>query len=176
MICFLVVLFFAVTGITLNHPSWVLGGAGSRTTQTGTMPGDWKSGTEIDWLNVSEFFRKEYSVKGLVVSRKADERNADISFKNPGYGADAFIDVVTGKYEITIESQGFLAVMNDLHKGRDSRSSWRWFIDIAAGFLVAVSLTGLLLQLVLRKRRKLSLVLVGIGSAITLILIFVATS
>lgn len=40
---------------------------------------------------------------------------------------------------------GFGAVINDLHKGRDSGDTWQWLIDISAVLLAFVSLTGYLI-------------------------------
>ena len=37
---------------------------------------------------------------------------------------DVFIDRATGRYELTETRMGFFAVMNDLHKGRDSGKAW----------------------------------------------------
>ena len=38
MISLLVVLFFGLTGITLNHPDWTFGGSATKDTHTGTLP------------------------------------------------------------------------------------------------------------------------------------------
>ena len=48
---------------------------------------------------------------------------------------------------------GLVAVLNDLHKGRDTGRGWSWVIDVAAVFMTFVSVTGLLLLLFLKKRR-----------------------
>lgn len=66
----------------------------------------------------------------------------EVSFKGPGYSADAFIDRATGKYELTENRMGLVAILNDLHKGRDSGKPWAVVIDISAILLTLVSLTG----------------------------------
>ncbi len=72
---------------------------------------------------------------------------------------------------MTIEQQGFVGVMNDLHKGRDATSSWRWTIDVAGGVLVLIAASGLLLQLVLKRRRRSAIVVAALGAIATLGLI-----
>jgi len=40
-----------------------------------------------------------------------------------------FLDRATGAYDLTEPRMGFVALMNDLHKGRDSGRVWSWVID-----------------------------------------------
>ena len=154
MISFVVVLFFALTGITLNHPNWTFGSTPSRTTVSGTLPIKAFNGNGVDWLNVSEYFRNEHGVRGSVSDRRSDANEGSLTFKGPGYEADAIFKIDTHTYELTIDSQGVLGFMNDLHKGRDTRSSWKWLIDVSGGFLALVAFTGIALQFFLRKRRR----------------------
>lgn len=173
MIALLIVLFFGLTGITLNHPSWTLGDSIDVTTESGTLPVDatLDDGT-TDYLSISEFFRDEYGVSGQVDSFSTSSGQATIAYRNPGYAADAFIDVDAATYELTIEQQGWVGVMNDLHKGRDASTVWKWVIDISAGFLVVISITGLVMQFFLRKRRRSAFVSVGVGAALMVVLMY----
>jgi uncharacterized protein len=165
MIALLTVLFFSITGITLNHPDWTFGGRIERTTIEGTLPDGWDADNEIDWLVVSEHFRKAHGVRGLVSEKDGDPTDGSITFKGAAYQADAFFSE-DGSYELTVETQGAMAVLNDLHKGRDTGSSWRWLIDVAGIVLTIVSLTGLFLQFFLRKRRKAALASATVGAAV----------
>jgi uncharacterized protein len=184
MIALLVVLFFAMTGLTLNHPDWTFGDSTTTTTATGTFPFDTELTTAdgttggVDFLSISEYVRTTYDVRGDVDSFEATSTTSgttgSIAFKNPGYSADLFFDVDTGDFELTVEQQGWVAVMNDLHKGRDTGSGWKWVIDVAAGFLVVISLSGLTMQLFLRRRRRPALLAAGAG-AIALIVLVVIT-
>ena len=174
MICFLVVLFFSVTGLTLNHPTWTLGKSETRTTTKGTLPAGWKTGGTVDWLRVAEYLRATHNLRGAVAEHDSDTKQGSITFKGPGYSADAFFQVATGTYDLTVEAQGLLGVVNDLHKGRDARSSWKWAIDASAILLVVISLTGLLLQFFLRKRRTSALSSAVAGSVILAVLTWLA--
>lgn len=175
MVCLLLVLFFSVTGLTLNHPSWTLGGSGSRQTVSGTLPADFKSGDTVDWLRVAEFLRSSHGLRGQVSDHGENGGEGTISFRAPGYGADGFFDIGTGNYQLTVTSQGMLAVFNDLHKGRDTTSSWRWLIDLSAILLVVISLTGLTLQFFLRKRRFRALSVAGAGIVLFAVVVWLAT-
>ena len=62
---------------------------------------------------------------------------------------------------------GFAAIINDLHKGRDSGDAWKWLIDISAILLVFVSLTGLVLIWFVHKHRIAGLLSLAAGSLVT---------
>jgi hypothetical protein len=174
MLALLLVLFFGLTGITLNHPSWTFGDGVDVTTESGTLPIDptFDDGT-TDYLSISEFVRDEFDVNGEVDSFSTTSGQATISYRNAGYAADVLVDLDAATYDITIEQQGWVGVMNDLHKGRDTTSLWKWAIDISAGFLVVISLTGLAMQFVLRKRRRSALTSVGVGAALAVLLMYI---
>ena len=174
MISLVVVLFFGITGLTLNHPDWTLGDSTERSTQEGTLPAGYRTAEGVDFLVVSEYVRSEYGVGGEVTDHALAGDDGTISYKAPGYAADLFFSVESGEFRLVVEQQGFVGVMNDLHKGRDAPGSWRWVIDISAGLLVLVSLTGLGIQLFQRKRRTRALVFSAVGLALTILFVYVA--
>lgn len=173
MISLLVVLFFGITGLTLNHPQWTLGDEAERTTYTGTLPADFDPTSNDYLLSVSEFLRDEYDVGGSISEFGVTGTDGTLSYKAAGYAADAFFDTATGEYELVVNQQGFVGVMNDLHKGRDTSSSWSWVIDASAILLVVVSLTGLGIQLFQRKRRTRALIIAGVATVATVVLLYV---
>jgi uncharacterized protein len=172
MISLLVVLFFSLTGITLNHPDWAFGTKPTRQQIQGTLPANAFVDGKVDWLNITEFLRNTHGVRGAVTDRNSDELQGSVSFRQPGYGAQAFFDVKAKTFDLTVEQQGLVGVMNDMHKGRDSGSSWRWLIDVSGGLLVLISLTGLGLQFFLRKRRRSAFATVGIGIVVVAVLAY----
>jgi hypothetical protein len=174
MASFVVVFFFSVTGLTLNHPDWFA--SQERTTQyTGTLDPVWTSGSEVARLEIVERLRSNHQIRGAVSDFRVDGDQCSVSFRGPGYTADAFIDRQTGAYELTEARMGFAAVLNDLHKGRDSGSVWKGLIDLSAGLLTLVSLTGLILLYFLYKQRLAGLLSLGGGAVIafTVYLLFV---
>jgi hypothetical protein len=173
MISLLVVLFFGITGLTLNHPTWDIGGGPSTRLESGTLPaGSVKNGA-VDFLAVSEFIRSEHGVRGSVKDYGATATEGDVSYKAPGYAADLVFDVTNGSYRLTVEEQGLLGKLNDLHKGRDTASGWKWLIDVAAVFLVVVALTGLGIQVFQRKRRRRALGIAGGFTVLSIVAILI---
>ena len=61
---------------------------------------------------------------------------------------------------------GLVALLNDLHKGRDSGTAWGVIIDLSAVLMVLVSLSGLVLVFYLQKRLFSGLVTLGVGAGV----------
>ncbi|WP_083847203.1 PepSY-associated TM helix domain-containing protein [uncultured Deinococcus sp.] len=170
MISLLIVLFFSVSGITLNHPEWTLGIQEVKRTVSGTLSPGWTDQGKVNWLAVAEQLRADQGLKGRAGNTTVNGGEADISFLAPGYSADAFIDVKTGKYTVNVLEQGSLAVFNDLHRGRDAGTGWRWAIDLSGLALTLISLTGIGILLFLKKTRRPALTVMGIGLVLTVAL------
>lgn len=164
MFSFAVLLFFAVTGLTLNHATWFDGQ--ERTSQfKGSVDAKWVKG-DVAKLDVVEYLRRTHHITGAVHDFRVDDSQCSVSFKGPGYAADASIDRGTGAYDMTETRMGFWAVMNDLHKGRDSGKAWAAIIDISAVLMTLVSITGFVLIFFLLKRRTSGLLWCAIGVAV----------
>lgn len=156
MVSFAIVLFFAFTGLTLNHPSWFGGDKQVDVKNSGKLNVKWVNmpdTAKIAKLEIVEFIRNKYGVRGAVTEFKTDDYEVAVTFKGPAYSCDVFIDRESGKYEVTEIKMGLMALMNDLHKGRDSGKGWGWVIDVSAIFLIIISLTGLILLLFIKKKR-----------------------
>lgn len=167
MVSFAIVLFFAVTGLTLNHADW-FSHTEKTTRTTGQMPHEWLRPTNSDpaKLEIVERLRAANKLHGAVSDFRVDDSQISVSFKAPGYTADAFIDRDSNRYDVVEVRNGFIAVINDLHKGRDSGNVWSGLIDASAILLTLVSLSGLLLLFFVYKRRASGLILAAAGSVL----------
>ena len=100
-----------------------------------------------------------------------DEFQSVVAFAGPGYSADVFIDMEAGTYELTELRQGWIAVINDLHKGRDTGPLWSVVIDVPAILLTLITASGLLLLLWIRRKRIRGLA-VMIGGSVALYAVY----
>jgi uncharacterized protein len=168
MFSFVIVLFFSVTGLTLNHLDWfpekeVLNELDGRLNPA------WVNATDtakVKKLEIVEFLRASHQVKGQLNDFRIDESECSISFQGPGYTADVFVDRTKGSYHLSERSLGVIAWANDLHKGRDTGQGWKWVIDFSAIFMTVISITGLILLLFIKKKRANGLLwlVLGIGA------------
>jgi hypothetical protein len=179
------VLFFSVTGITLNHPDWFYGNSERQVQAEGQLDTKWlrvspamgrgagaesagepDRSEEVAKLEVVEQLRKSHGIRGALADFRVDESECTVSFKGPGYAADAFIDRDSGHYNLTETLHGFIAVLNDLHKGRDTGPVWSVVVDLSAVVLTIISLSGLILIFFLKLRRGPGLVVSLVGAAV----------
>ena len=164
MTSFAILLFFAVTGLTLNHQDWF--NKQQKTVQSrGALDAGWLKG-DVDKLRVVEFLRGNNGLHGALDDFRIADDECSISFKGPGYEADVVLDRSSGNYDITETHAGMVAIFNDLHKGRDTGFAWSIFIDVSAVLLVLISLTGLVLLFYLKLRRGPGLVVVAVGTVV----------
>jgi hypothetical protein len=171
MASFGILFFFAITGLTLNHVEWF-----TKQQRTSQQRGNLDSkllAKDVSRLEVVEFLRSAHNIHGAVKDFRVEDTDCSVSFKGPGYSADVFIDRASGRYELTETRLGFFAVLNDLHKGRDTGKAWAAVIDVSAVLMTLVSLSGLLLMFFLQKKR-LSGLLVAAAGAVLCYLAYVA--
>ena len=154
--------FFAVTGLTLNHTEWFAGA--QRTVQSQGAVGKSWLGAQVAKLEVVEHLRHSHGIRGALSDFRVDDAQCAVSFKGPGYTADALIERATGEYELTETRLGLVAVLNDLHKGRDSGRGWSLLIDVSAVLMVLVSLTGTVLLAFVKRRRFIGYLAAAVGA------------
>jgi hypothetical protein len=165
MAAFAIILFFAVTGFTLNHVDRFAGK--DRVVQvSGQMPRALLRPASGDppRLEIAERLREAHHIHGTLTDFRVDDRQILVSFRGPGYAADAFIDRDSDHYDLTETSSGAVAVINDLHRGASTGPAWSLVIDACAILLTLVALSGLLLLFFLYKRRSAGLIVAAVGA------------
>ena len=169
MFSFVILFFFAITGITLNHTDW-FADAQSTSTIKDSLKKEWVNvadSTRIPKLEIVEYLRNKHHTTGSLSEFTTDEYQCTIAFSGPGYSADFFVDRESGRYDLTIMRTGLVGLLNDLHKGRDSGKVWAWVIDISAVLMILVSLTGLLMLIFLKKKRVSGVLVIILGGVIS---------
>lgn len=165
------VLFFSITGLTLNHPDWMFGSVRDERELTGQIPSKAWLGTgaeeDVSRLEIAEHLRRQHGLRGFVDEFLVEPTDVTVVFKGPGLSADAVINRATGSYTLTLLTEGWVAVINDLHKGRHTGPVWSWILDLSAIMLIVISLTGLALLFYI-KRRRLKGLLLSVGSGLFL--------
>ena len=164
---FLLILLFAVTGLTLNHRDFGLSQPSIKTS-TVSFP--------IDLLlnpsesQITNQLREMLGVRSPVLLYKEFPDEIEVLFAAPGSQTRAVINRQDGMTEIESEMRGLLGRIGDLHKGRDSGRVWFWVIDITAILMTISSITGIVTLASLPARRRAGFVVGAIGAALVLAL------
>ena len=187
MALLLVVLFFSVTGITLNRPELFEASKPNIQSHDLTLPSHLFS-IQNDRLEPNAAAFQSFLVEQAGVSGKpsgldvyAEIEDGELvvgevsmDFKGPGYNASVFADVVMQTVEVETTDYGVIALLNDLHKGRNSGEVWKWFIDITALLMIFFVITGVCLLLPKKKTLNTSIKWMLFGSALSWFIYFVA--
>lgn len=146
-------IFFCLTGITLNHRWYHLDGNRLLEEEKSLSAEDvlrWKLTPSDNWQPdisaINEDIRAWFHLP-LPHSIDVDEGVGELAFdfKVPAGYAYIYIDANAAMLTLEKESGSFIGIVNDLHKGRHSGTVWFWVIDISAVLLTFFSVTGLII-------------------------------
>lgn len=171
-------LVFSVTGLTLNHAATISAEPEVRTVTAALSPAAKAAlaqGAEAGLAPLPAPVAEELAAKvGITPAARAAEWSAgEVYIAVPGPGRDAWasIDRASGTIEAELTNRGAIAFLNDLHKGRNTGTAWFWFIDLLAVASIIFTITGLLLLQLHARKRPSTWPLVGLGTALPVIVI-----
>jgi hypothetical protein len=181
-LCLVGMLLFSVTGITLNHAADIAAHREVATLEV-TLPADLLQGWELEEEHalplpaaVRSWLADEH---GLYIGADQRGRWQDDEFylalPRPGGDAWLALDPATGEFIYELSTNGWIAYLNDLHKGRNTGVAWSWFIDLFALSCVVFCVSGLLLLARHTTARPATWPLVGLGlvAPLLVVLLFV---
>jgi hypothetical protein len=163
---FLALIFFCATGILLNHPEWFEGYAPAQTPVSLTLtPAELAAARAARDPGpvLAAAAASKARLAGAYASADIDGRQALVRMEGPKGSTDLTIDLATGKAEGRVSRANLMAIVQDLHRGKNSGTAWRWVIDLSAWIVLGLSLIGYVLFFSLRFRLKTSLILTAVS-------------
>ena len=145
----IILVFFSITGITLNHAD-TLTATPVVTSQTRDSLPDLPreaDGSIADSPALAAFLRQEFGVRRALATLNVEDDLVIVDYRAPGTSTFVEIDTLTNTLRAETTDYGFIAVLNDLHKARDTDVIWYWFVDASAVVLVIFSIAGFVLLL-----------------------------
>jgi hypothetical protein len=180
-IALLGLLFFAITGITLNHAGNLETTQQQYSSTRKDMPAALVAELREDIRQNGEgeaaptaplrtWIRTAFGIETM--DRTADWKSDEIDFSLERPGGDAWLklDLARGVGEYHVTDAGWIAYFNDLHKGRHTGGAWSWFIDLIAAACVIFSVTGFVILKMHASNRALTWPLVGFGILVPLLI------
>ena len=149
-ICLLVILvFFSITGITLNHVEFYTADPDVTEKVVNPLPAfplD-DQGQVANSPELADFLDNEFDVELDQATLTQDGDFLFVDYRTPGATVSIEIDQVLQEAIGETTDYGFVAMINDLHKARDTTILWKWLLDISSVLLVLFSLAGFVLLL-----------------------------
>ncbi len=179
-LCLIGLVLFAVTGFTLNHagqieskPSVVRGTAAvpqALRAQLAVEQQRAKGGRGPVPAALADWAGAQWGLEAA--GREAEWSDGEVYVSLPRAGGDAWLRVALddGEAEYERTDRGWIAYLNDLHKGRNTGAAWSWFIDIFAAACLVFSVTGLVILKMHAGNRPFTWPMVGMGLLVPLLL------
>ncbi|MET0720048.1 MAG: PepSY-associated TM helix domain-containing protein [Tardiphaga sp.] len=179
-LCLVGMVLFALTGVTLNHAGQIEAPP-AVVSREGQLPAEYVSAlskqpaiTKAPLPDaISSWLKLEMGVN--IKERDTDWSAKEVYVALPRPGGDAWmtIDRDSGAVIYEVTDRGWIAYLNDLHKGRHTGTAWSWFLDLFAGAAIIFCLTGLLLLQLHATKRPATWPVVGLGFVIPALLLVV---
>lgn len=170
-------MLFAITGFTLNHAAEIEASPASieRTAQlppallARVKPDDAPDSKKPLPADVAKFVGEKLE---MPTAGDAEWSIDTVYLALPRPGGDGWISIdrETGAVTSEVSSRGWIAYLNDLHKGRNAGTVWKWFIDVFVIACIVFTLTGLVLLWMHSRHRKSTWPLVAAGLVIPALL------
>lgn len=170
-------LLFAVTGITLNHAAQIPAEPVT-VEQTGALPApllarlaDFPEETTDPVPDaVARWASETFSVQIAGRPTETTPEEIYVALTEPGGDGWLTIDRTTGEALRERTTRGWVAYINDLHKGRNTGPVWYWFIDVFAAACIIFAVTGFGLTWLHARQRPSTWPLLGLGLLIPVII------
>ena len=170
-------ILFAVTGITLNHAAQIPAEPVT-VEQAATLPQPLlerlsafpEETTDPAPEAVARWASQALRVEIAGKPTETTPEEVYVALPTPGGDGWLTIDRATGEAFHEKTTRGWIAYLNDLHKGRNAGTVWFWFIDVFAVACVIFALTGLGLMWLHARGRPSTWPLVGLGLLIPVVI------
>jgi len=173
---FIVLMFFAATGLLLNNPEWFKPAKQEQTLKL-TLPENMLASLqkqENPSQSILDYVRQQHNLIGRYQSSEVLDGEVMIRLESPAGTTDVSALLDNGEVEITQNPASTVSFLNDLHRGKHVGASWSWFIDISAILIILLSLAGYILFLTLKTRLVTHLLLTAASLLALIVLIWSA--
>ncbi|MGB2130779.1 MAG: PepSY-associated TM helix domain-containing protein [Marinobacterium sp.] len=169
-------LLFAVTGFTLNHAGQIPADT-EVVTISAALPDELLQSLQQARAaeaqlpaSMQQWLLTQHDVR--LPARQPEWSEFELYLSLPRPGGDAWLSVDLDSGELLYEStdRGWIAYLNDLHKGRNAGQAWSLFIDFFALVCVVFSLTGLAVLWLHARERAAVWPVTGLGVLVPVLL------
>jgi hypothetical protein len=174
---FIALFFFSITGLLLDHPTWLAREPAETTVHLALPKADIARAMAMP--EPAEVLAGAVAQRTPLIGRfksgEAQGGEAFIQFQGARGASTVTVDTDSGAAEVVNKPSSLLTVLNDLHRGKNSGAAWRGVIDLTALVVMVLSVLGYVLFFSLRFRLKTSLLITAASLVILAAVFFLLT-
>jgi hypothetical protein len=162
-------IFFALTGLFLNHPGWFKSQTVGPPAVTTVVlpPAELAAAAQAadPGRALADAVGRRASLRGGFQSSEVVDGEAMIRLEGVRGASDLTVDLKSGRAEVSVERATLVSTLNELHRGKNAGAAWKLVIDAVAILTLVLSLLGYVLFFTLRFRLRTGLVLTAVSLA-----------
>ncbi len=154
-VAFIILVFFAASGLSLNHPEWFDATPTRDAPESIPLPVEALAAARAAPDASAALDRLAAHHLPLIGGFKGAEIFPDeayLHYAGSKGSSDVTIDLINGHAEYETKRTTIMEVLHNLHRGKDAGAVWRGVIDVSAGLILVMSLFGFSLFLFMRVR------------------------
>jgi hypothetical protein len=175
----LLMLFFAITGVFLNHPDWDTTRS-HKQKMTVEAPSwlsnaqGWENNYQQHGLRLLQWLDAHHDVRATKFSIEWDEYDRLLIMTLDSPAGNTVIETMVDEAEIDIDQRQLstLAMLNNVHRAKHTTGFWLYLSDASAVAMVLFCLSGFWLVVINRLQRKPALVWFSGGSIFFVFVIY----
>ncbi|MBU2891838.1 PepSY-associated TM helix domain-containing protein [Colwellia sp. D2M02] len=175
----LLMLFFAITGVFLNHPDWDKTQSKKQKT-TVTAPTwlnnaeSWDDNFQQQGLRLLQWLDANHDIRATKFSIEWDDYDRLLIIALDSPAGNTVIEVVVDDQAIIIDQRqlSLLAMLNNVHRAKHTNGLWLYLSDLSAVAMVLFCLSGFWLVAINRLQRQPAIAWFSGGSVFFIFVIY----
>ncbi len=175
----LLMVFFSITGILLNHPEFEVGEVENKVKEI-QLPNwvaqmtDWPQNYSSHSLVLLQWLDKEHDIRGVDFSTEWDEYDELLIVDLSGPNGSTVVEIFFSEQIISVDHRQLstFSMLNNLHRAKHVNSFWRSLSDISAVCMLLFCLSGFWLVVVNRLERVPANIAMLMGSSVFIFAVF----
>ena len=162
---FILLLFFSLSGLMLNHPEWLQGERVKEKIFL-TLTADEISKVKEEKspkVILTDLLKQKVDIPGEISGFEDLGDGYQLAFRGLAGTANIFVDYETGKVDIEVKHATLTDKFHVLHKGKNTGDLWSLALDFTAVMTLILSLFGFIILFTVKKRKALSFKMIGLS-------------
>lgn len=169
----LLMVFFSITGILLNHAEWEMGDVENQTMEIALpdwvveLP-DWSENYGSHSLIILQWLDREYGIRGVDFATEWDDLDELLILDMSGPNGTTIAEVSIQDQLVMIDQRKLstVAMLNNLHRAKHVTGFWRAVSDVSAVCMLLFCISGFWLVIVNRLERIPANIALIVGSSV----------